>query len=82
LRHIQSEESRTVIFVTHDLEEAVFLVDRIVVFSRCPPRVIEDIDITSLLESMRSLALRDSETFFRTKTRTIQMVREMAGVSR
>jgi NitT/TauT family transport system ATP-binding protein len=78
LRRIQSEESRTVIFVTHDVEEAVFLADRIVVFSRRPARVIEDIDITSLLGSKRSLVLRDGETFFRTKTRIIQMVREMA----
>jgi NitT/TauT family transport system ATP-binding protein len=80
LRRIQSEESRTVIFVTHDVEEAVFLADRIIVFSRRPARVIEDIDVTSQLGRTRSLALRDSEMFFRMKTKIIQTVRETTGV--
>ncbi|MGF6997388.1 ABC transporter ATP-binding protein [Paraburkholderia sp. GAS32] len=78
LRRIQSEESRTVIFVTHDVEEAVFLADRIIVFSRRPARVLEDIDVTSHLGTTRTLALRDSETFFHMKTKIIQTVREMA----
>jgi NitT/TauT family transport system ATP-binding protein len=80
LRRIQSEESRTVIFVTHDVEEAVFLADRIIVFSRRPARVVEDIDVTSQLGRTRSLALRDSEMFFRMKTKIIQTVRETTGV--
>jgi NitT/TauT family transport system ATP-binding protein len=78
LRRIQSQELRTVIFVTHDVEEAVFLADRIIVFSRRPARVLEDIDVTSDLGTTRTLALRDSETFFRMKTKIIQTVREMA----
>jgi NitT/TauT family transport system ATP-binding protein len=77
LRRIQSEESRTVIFVTHDVEEAAFLADRIIMFSRHPTRVIEDIDVTAHLGTARTLALRDSETFFHMKTRIIQTVREM-----
>jgi NitT/TauT family transport system ATP-binding protein len=80
LRRIQSEESRTVIFVTHDVEEAVFLADRIIVFSRRPARVLEDIDVTSQLGRSRSLALRDSEMFFRMKTKIIQTVRETTGI--
>ena len=79
LRRIQSEESRTVIFVTHDVEEAVFLADRIIVFSRRPARVIEDIDVTSQLGSTRTLALRDSDAFFRMKTNIVQTVRETAA---
>jgi NitT/TauT family transport system ATP-binding protein len=78
LRRIQSEELRTVIFVTHDVEEAVFPADRIIVFSRRPAQVIEDIDITTQLGTTRTLALRDSETFFRMKTRIIQTIREAA----
>ncbi|CAG9271262.1 ABC transporter ATP-binding protein [Paraburkholderia unamae] len=78
LRRIQSEEARTVIFVTHDVEEAVFLADRIIVFSRRPARVLEDIDVTSHLGATRTLALRDSDTFFHMKTRINQTVRAMA----
>ena len=36
LRQIQREEQKTIIFVTHDVEEAVFLADRIILFSARP----------------------------------------------
>lgn len=77
LRRIHSEESRTVIFVTHDVEEAVFLADRIIIFSRRPARIVEDIDVNAYLGSDRTLALRDGDTFFRLKTKIIQTVRKM-----
>lgn len=35
----------TVLFVTHDLREAIMLADRLMVFSHCPARVIEDMTI-------------------------------------
>ena len=33
LRQIQMREAKTIIFVTHDVEEAVFLADRIIMLS-------------------------------------------------
>ncbi|MGI9334526.1 MAG: ABC transporter ATP-binding protein, partial [Gammaproteobacteria bacterium] len=38
-------ESKTVIFVTHDVEEAVFLADRIFMFSSRPARVVEAVQV-------------------------------------
>ena len=35
----------TVLFVTHDLREAITLADRLLIFSHCPARVIDDIAI-------------------------------------
>jgi ABC-type nitrate/sulfonate/bicarbonate transport system ATPase subunit len=40
------KKKRTVIFVTHNLEEAVYLAERIVVFTQKPTRVRAEIDVS------------------------------------
>jgi NitT/TauT family transport system ATP-binding protein len=38
-------EARTVVFVTHSVDEAIFLSDRIVIFSARPGRILAEIDV-------------------------------------
>ncbi len=45
LERICQEEQKTVIFITHDLGEAVMLADRVLLMSRGPGRVREVIDV-------------------------------------
>jgi len=45
LLRIQNREKKTMIFVTHSIEEAVYLADRVVVFTRRPSRILEIVDI-------------------------------------
>lgn len=40
-----TKERRTVVSVTHDVEEALYLADRILVLSQRPARIIESLDI-------------------------------------
>jgi NitT/TauT family transport system ATP-binding protein len=46
LQRIQTELATTIVFVTHSIEEAVVLADRVVVLSPRPGRVREIVDIT------------------------------------
>jgi NitT/TauT family transport system ATP-binding protein len=39
------EERRTVVYVTHDIEEAVYLADRIVILKPSPGRLAADLDV-------------------------------------
>jgi len=64
LLRLWDAEKKTILFVTHDIEESVQLADRVVVMSARPARIqrVVDIDIPHPrdLSSPRYLALRDS----------------------
>jgi ABC-type nitrate/sulfonate/bicarbonate transport system ATPase subunit len=64
LLRIWEAEKKTILFVTHDIEESVQLADRVVVMSSRPARIrrIVDIDLPHPrdLSSRRYLELRDS----------------------
>lgn len=79
LRRIQHQDAKTIIFVTHDVDEAVFLADRIIVFSKRPARMLQEIDIAAELGPDRTLELRDSERFFKLRTEVLKFVRAAAG---
>lgn len=54
---------RTVVFVTHDIEEAVQLADRVLVLSKRPATILQELKITSL----KPRDLTDSEVIKSTK---------------
>ena len=66
MRHLLSrlceETGASVVFVTHSLPEAVFLSDRVLVFSTRPGRVVDDIVIA--LPRPRDPELEDDPAFF------------------
>ncbi len=79
LRRIQRRDAKTVVFVTHDVEEAVFLADRVVVFSPRPARIMADIDVRARLGEERTLEMRDGADFFALRNEVLHLVRTYAG---
>ncbi|MDD6550017.1 ABC transporter ATP-binding protein, partial [Blautia massiliensis (ex Durand et al. 2017)] len=63
LREIWEQEHPTVVFITHDIDEAVFLANKIYVMSARPGRVIKDVDVR--LPHTRELELKDTPEFIR-----------------
>jgi NitT/TauT family transport system ATP-binding protein len=78
LRQIQLREAKTIIFVTHDVEEAVFLADRIVMLSARPARIAADIDVAKVLGDRRALEIRETEVFFKLRNEILHLVRREA----
>ena len=60
---VLTRSSKTVVFVTHNVEEATILSDRVVVLSARPGRIAEIIEIG--LSRPRSRAFRTDENFLR-----------------
>ncbi|WP_346432608.1 ABC transporter ATP-binding protein [Pseudohoeflea coraliihabitans] len=61
LARIWQGTNKTVMFITHSIQEAVFLSDRVVLMSRSPGQIVDIIDID--LPRPRALAVRESAAF-------------------
>ena len=63
----------TVIFVTHDVDEAVFLADRVLIMSASPGRVIED--ISPALPRPRSTDMAASQPYITARQHCLEVIR-------
>jgi NitT/TauT family transport system ATP-binding protein len=79
LQKMWTSGEKTVLFVTHDISEAVFLSDRVVVMAPSPGRV--DVELKIDLPRPRRLATRDTDAFFQ-YCRTIRRAFERRGILR
>jgi NitT/TauT family transport system ATP-binding protein len=78
---------RTVLFITHAVEEAVYLADRVVVMTRRPGRIAEIIDIGAARvqggwEGLQRVEdVMDQPAFIELKSRIWRLLREQQAVS-
>ncbi|KWX67406.1 hypothetical protein ASJ79_21700 [Mycobacterium sp. NAZ190054] len=79
LSRIWSEAGRTAVLITHDIEEAVFLADRVVVMGSRPGRVIDVVDIP--FERPRTDSVRMHPDFTVLKSRLWESLRDSMSES-
>ena len=75
LLELRQAERKTVIFVTHDVDEAVFLADRIIVFSARPARVLKDIAVRAALPRERTLDVMELPAFRKLRQEVLALIR-------
>ena len=71
---IWSDTGKTVVFVTHNLSEAVYLADRIIVFSGRPGRILDDVAVD--LPRPRTFAMMSTQEFGSLKDRIWAHIRD------
>jgi NitT/TauT family transport system ATP-binding protein len=76
LLELQKAERKTVIFVTHDVDEAVFLADRVIVFSARPARVLRDVRVSAELPAERTLDVQETPSFRQLRHEVLALIRD------
>ncbi|MCA0422236.1 MAG: ABC transporter ATP-binding protein [Proteobacteria bacterium] len=85
LVRISRVNPRTVLFITHAVEEAVYLADRVAIMTRRPGRIKEVLDIKSIREAeqwdkhSRIEDVMDIESFVHLRTQIWKSLREEKG---
>ncbi|WP_437759891.1 ABC transporter ATP-binding protein [Sorangium sp. So ce1389] len=74
LLHLIQHHRITTLFVTHDVDEALLLSDRVVVFSERPGRVLASLDVT-FARAARSSELKLDEAFLHQKREILALLR-------
>jgi NitT/TauT family transport system ATP-binding protein len=80
--HILAMEKRTIVFVTHDVEEAVYLADRVIVLAPSPGRIdsVWPINLPPALE--RTQDLKRSPEFLDMERKILDRIRATSGLQK
>jgi NitT/TauT family transport system ATP-binding protein len=72
LQEIQMSAGKSIMFVTHDIPEAIFLADRVFVMSAGPGRIVEELVID--LPRPRNIESRLTDTFREAEARARELL--------
>lgn len=74
LLDVWEQSHKTIVFVTHDVDEAIFMADRVVVMTARPGRVKEVIEVN--LPRPRDYHMKTEPIFLEYKRRAVELIRE------
>ena len=77
LLKVWDESASTILFVTHDVEEAVYLADRIFIMSAHPGTIIEDVQVP--FDRPRDLSLKQRNEFHELQNYVLGRLRKAPG---
>lgn len=80
LQRLWIENPRTAVFITHDIAEAVFLSDRVLVMSPRPGRIVADIEID--LPRPREIDVREEPRFIEYQRQIRQIFKSLEVIHR
>jgi NitT/TauT family transport system ATP-binding protein len=78
IRHVHRLEKSTILFVTHDVEEAIYLGSRIVLMAPRPGRIDTIYDVP--LGTVRHQDMKLEPDFIQLKREILTRIRETSGV--
>ncbi len=78
LLDIWTRQPKTILFVTHDIEEAVYLADRVLILSARPARVVEEVRI-DLPRPRDQITTRSHERFVEYRNHIYTRIRQETG---
>jgi NitT/TauT family transport system ATP-binding protein len=77
LLRVWDETASTILFVTHDVEEAIYLADRIFIMSAHPGTIVEDVQVP--FDRPRDLALKQRNEFHELQNYVLGCLRRAPG---
>jgi len=78
LLQIWDETACTILFVTHDVEEAVYLADRIFIMSSHPGTIVEDVEVP--FDRPRELSLKEKNEFHELQHYVLGRLKSAPGI--
>lgn len=78
IRYVYKLEKNTIVFVTHDVEEAIYLGQRVVVMAPRPGRIDTIVDVP--FDPKRHLDMKLTPEFAALKTQILDRIRETSGM--
>lgn len=77
MRQLWWDTKKTVLFITHDIDEALLLANRIIVMSERPGRVIEDTEVGFSMDILKSGSdkIKYTEAFFNEREKLLNVIR-------